>query len=367
MTSRVAVVGTGTWGTTLGLLLAGKGLPLVLWARTEQEADDLRLARENRTFLPGVKFPDNLTVTASIEEAVRGCSLLLLVVPAQTMRANVRVAGSVLGKDTVVVSASKGLEIGTGKRMSEVLGEELPETLRTRVAVLSGPNLAREIIEGRPATTVVASQDPAIASFVADLLMLPRFRVYTNQDVVGVELGGALKNIYALGAGIGDGLGVGDNAKAAFITRGLAEMARLGVAMGANPLTFAGLAGLGDLVATCASKHSRNRSVGEQLAQGRKLSEIQASMRMVAEGVTTTVAVRDLAYRYGVEMPIAGLMHEVLFGDKSPGDAVVQLMTREPKNEFYGIESAMRARLSSDVNSQGGTTGSSPTTSEMVS
>jgi len=337
MSSRVAVVGTGTWGTTLALLLADTGRHVVLWARTAQEAEELRTARENKAFLPGVKFPDNLTVTDSVEEAARGCKLVLLVVPAQTMRRNVIIVRDALEKGVVVVSAAKGVEIGSGKRMSEVVTEELTAAQQTKVAVLSGPNLAREIVEGKPATTVVAAQDSDTASFVAESLMSPNFRVYTNPDVAGVELGGALKNIYALGAGIGDGLGVGDNAKAAFITRGLAEMARLGVAMGANPLTFAGLAGLGDLVATCASKHSRNRYVGEELAKGRKLPEIQASMRMVAEGVTTTEAALNLAGRYGVEMPIAELMHRVLFENVSPREAIVQLMTREPKNEFYGI------------------------------
>lgn len=336
--SRVCVVGTGTWGTTLALLLCRKGLPVALWARTAQEADELRSARENKTFLPGIKLPDSLNVTASIEEAIEGCRLLLLVVPAQTMRRNAAAVCGSLDRNAVIVSGAKGVEVGSGKRMSEVLAEVLPEAHRARIAVLSGPNLAREIVEGKPATTVVASRDVAVADFVRESLIAPNFRVYTNQDVVGVELGGALKNIYALGAGIGDGLGVGDNAKAAFLTRGLAEIARLGVALGANPLTFAGLAGLGDLVATCASRHSRNRYVGEQLAQGRKLSEIQTSMKMVAEGVTTTKAARGLARSYGVEMPIVELTYEVLFGDKSPRVALVELMTREPTNELHGID-----------------------------
>ncbi|MCL5962085.1 MAG: NAD(P)-dependent glycerol-3-phosphate dehydrogenase [Chloroflexi bacterium] len=351
MTPRVAIVGTGTWGSTLALLLSRKGTPVALWARTTPEADELCSTRENKTFLPGVKFPDSVTITSSLDEALAGCRLLLLVVPAQTMRQNAMMVAGALREDAIVVSAAKGLEIGSGKRMSEVLRDVLPEELKGSVAVLSGPNLAREIAEGKPATTVVASQDPAVSGAVREMLMSPTFRVYTNPDVVGVELGGSLKNIYALGAGMADGLSVGDNAKAAFLTRGLAEMARLGVAVGANPLTFAGLAGLGDLLATCASKHSRNRYVGEQLARGRSLDEIRASMKMVAEGVTTTVAACELARRLGVEMPIAELTHKVLLGERSLREAMVDLMTREPTHELHGID-AVKTGFSSTSTGQ---------------
>jgi glycerol-3-phosphate dehydrogenase (NAD(P)+) len=248
-----------------------------------------------------------------------------------------------LQEGTIVVSAAKGLEIETTLRMTQVLKEELPPQFHSHLAALSGPNLAREIMAGLPAITVVASENDEAARFVQGLIITPRFRVYTHNDVVGVELAGALKNIIAVGAGISDGLGYGDNAKAAFMTRGLVEIARLGVAAGANPLTFAGLAGLGDLVATCASPHSRNHYVGEQLAQGRSLAEIQASMRMVAEGVPTTIAALQLARRYTVEMPITEQMYQVLFEGKDPRQAVTDLMTRDAKGELDGLEPGVGA------------------------
>jgi glycerol-3-phosphate dehydrogenase (NAD(P)+) len=266
-------------------------------------------------------------------------------VPAQRMRENVLRVRGYLQEGTIVVSAAKGLEIETTLRMTEVLKEELPPRFHSRLAVLSGPNLAREIIAGLPATTVVASENDEAACFVQSLITTPQFRVYTHSDVIGVELAGALKNIIALGAGISDGLGYGDNAKAAFMTRGLAEIARLGVAAGANLLTFAGLAGIGDLVTTCASSHSRNHYVGEQLAQGRSLAEIQASMRMVAEGVPTTIAALQLARRYTIEMPITEQMYQVLFEGKDPRRAVIDLMTRDVKGELDGLEPGERALL----------------------
>jgi glycerol-3-phosphate dehydrogenase (NAD(P)+) len=345
LSGRVTVVGTGNWGTTLAIILARHGLEVTLWARTEEEARDLITRRANEVFLPGVQFPDNLVVGHSLPVALEACDLLLLVVPAQRMRENVLRVRGYLQERTIVVSAAKGLEIETTLRMTEVLKEELPPRFHSRLAVLSGPNLAREIIAGLPATTVVASENDEAACFVQSLITTPQFRVYTHSDVIGVELAGALKNIIALGAGISDGLGYGDNAKAAFMTRGLAEIARLGVAAGANLLTFAGLAGIGDLVTTCASSHSRNHYVGEQLAQGRSLAEIQASMRMVAEGVPTTIAALQLARRYTIEMPITEQMYQVLFEGKDPRRAVIDLMTRDVKGELDGLEPGVRALL----------------------
>lgn len=345
MSGRVTVVGTGSWGTTLAIILARHGLEVTLWARTEEEARDLITRRANEVFLPGVQFPDNLVVSHSLPVALEACDLLLLVVPAQRMRENVLRVRGYLQEGTIVVSAAKGLEIETTLRMTEVLKEELPPRFHSHLAVLSGPNLAREIIAGLPATTVVASENDEAACFVQSLITTPQFRVYTHSDVIGVELAGALKNIIALGAGISDGLGYGDNAKAAFMTRGLAEIARLGVAAGANLLTFAGLAGIGDLVTTCASSHSRNHYVGEQLAQGRSLAEIQASMRMVAEGVPTTIAALQLARRYTIEMPITEQMYQVLFEGKDPRRAVIDLMTRDVKGELDGLEPGVRALL----------------------
>ncbi|MBI3287341.1 MAG: NAD(P)-dependent glycerol-3-phosphate dehydrogenase, partial [Chloroflexi bacterium] len=235
------------------------------------------------------------------------------------------------------VSATKGLEIETCLRMSQVIREELGEELSAHLCALSGPNLAREIAAGLPASTVVASEDLEIAQIAQRVFMTSRFRVYTHQDLVGVELAGALKNIIALGAGAADEFGYGDNAKAAFMTRGLAEIARLGVAAGANPLTFAGLAGLGDLVCTCSSRLSRNHYVGEELAKGRKLEDVLASMRMVAEGIYTTQAARSMARRYDVEMPITEQIYAVLFEGKDPRQAVSEFFQREPKRELEGI------------------------------
>lgn len=332
------MVGTGSWGTALAVLLSRKNLAVTLWARTPEEAQRLRENRDKRSLLPSGVLPENLTVAHSLREAFSDSKVVLLVVPSQTMRANVQRIREHLPADVVLVSAAKGLETHTCKRMSEVISEELPEAFGDKICALSGPNLAREIAAGQPAATVVAAADDRVAAYVQDMLISPTFRVYTSSDIVGVELGGALKNVIALGAGMGDGLGVGDNAKAAFITRGLAEMARLGAAAGANPLTFAGLAGLGDLIATCSSRLSRNRFVGEELAKGRTLQEVQSSMDMVAEGVPTTAATKELAHRYGVEMPIAEAMHEVLFSAKSPRGAIMELMTREPKGELQGIE-----------------------------
>jgi len=333
----ITIIGTGSWGTTLAVVLARRGLAVTLWARREEEAEELRTRRENAVFLPGVTLPPNLAITASLEEALSRCEFLFLVVPAQRMRENVRRLREHLREGTVLVSATKGLEMKRALRMTQVIEEELPESLRARLAVMSGPNLAREIVAGLPAGTVVASRDEEVAHRVQRVLMSPIFRVYTHDDVIGVELAGALKNIIAIGAGVCEGLGYGDNAKAAFMTRGLAEIARLGVAAGANPLTFAGLAGIGDLVATCASPHSRNHYVGLELAKGRKLADIQASMKMVAEGIYTTVAARTLARRYGVEMPITEQMYQVLFEDKDPRQAVAELMSRKAKDEFYGL------------------------------
>ena len=332
---KIAVIGTGMWGTTLAVMLSGRGLETFLWARTAEEAARLEKARENEVFLPGIRFPDCLRVTDSLGEAAIGAGLVLLVVPAQRMRGNVAALRDYLSPHTVVVSGAKGLETETCLRMSEVIAQELPSSLSSGVVALSGPNIAGEIARGLPATTVVAGRDAERVAVAQRVLASPTFRVYSNTDIVGVELGGALKNVVALAAGICDGLRAGDNAKAAIVTRGLAEMARLGVAVGAQALTFAGLAGLGDLVTTCVSPYSRNRRVGEQLARGRSLVEIQASTPMVAEGVMTTRAACQLAARVGVDMPIALLMREVLFEGKSIQQAGAELMAREPKSEFY--------------------------------
>lgn len=336
----VAVIGTGSWGTTLAILLARNGRDVRLWARTGDEATRLNTARENSDHLPGIAFPDNLTVTADPEQTVRNAGLVLLVPPAQKMRANMRIfsqAWKTLANETALVSCSKGLEIDSMQRMSEVIAEELPTDLshlRKCVGALSGPNLAREVANHLPCTSVVACPNGEVARRVQAIMMCPQMRVYTNTDIIGVEIAGSLKNVIALGAGFCDGLEMGDNAKAALITRGLAEIARLGMAAGAQPLTFAGLAGLGDLIATCASKQSRNRYVGQEIARGRTLQDIQTTMKSVAEGVTTTIAACQLADRYNVEMPITETTNQVLFHRKGPADAVRELMLRDPKGEL---------------------------------
>jgi glycerol-3-phosphate dehydrogenase (NAD(P)+) len=331
---RVAVIGTGSWGTTLAVLLAQKGLPVTLWARTQDEAERLQAARENPAFVPGLIFPAGLLVTAALDRALDRCALLLMVVPAQTLRENIRRARDFIPDAAIILSCAKGLEIGTTRRMSEVIAEELPITFRDKIAVLSGPHLFREIANGLPAAGVVASQISDPARFVQETLMLPRFRLYTHEDVIGVELGGALKNIIALAAGAVDGFGFGDNTKATILTRGLTEMARLATAAGANPMTLAGLAGMGDLIATCASPHSRNRQVGERLARGEKIETIRASMKMVAEGIPTAKAAMQMAQRLKVELPITEQVYAVVFENKDPRQAVMDLMTRAAKREL---------------------------------
>ena len=336
--ARVTVVGTTSWGTTLAILLANNGSDVALWARTEEEEEALRQAGENPRLPPGSTFPPSLSVTSSLADAAPTSDMVVVSVPSRTLRENMRAARPHLPNGAIVLSATKGLEIESARRMSEVMAEELPEQLLDRIAVLSGPNLAREIVRGMPASTVIASRSEDVALRAQELFMSPVFRVYTNADVVGVELGGALKNIIALGAGICDGLGYGDNGKAAFITRGLVEMTRLAVAAGANPLTLAGLAGLGDLVATCSSPLSRNRHVGEQLAAGLRLDEVLTSMQNVAEGVDTTRAALTLASRLGVDMPLTQAISAVLFRGVEPRSAVAELMGRAPRSEWAGLE-----------------------------
>lgn len=332
--AKVAIIGSATWGTTLGIVLARNGVDVVLWCRTRQEALDMRKYRENRRFLPGRAFPKSMNVTWAQDDALSNADLVIFAVPSRSLRKNARRIKNALKGNPVIISAAKGLELDSGKRMSQVLEEELGQELSSRICVLSGPNLALEIVEGKPSSTVVASSNKKAAEAAQKIINSMVFRVYTNDDVVGVELGGALKNIIALGAGICDGMGYGDNAKAGFITRGLAEITRFGVAAGANPLTFAGLAGVGDLIATCSSPLSRNHRVGMELAQGRKLADIRASMRNVAEGIDTTEAVLQMAKELGVDMPISQTTYKVLYKGLAPEKALLELMERAPKAEL---------------------------------
>jgi glycerol-3-phosphate dehydrogenase (NAD(P)+) len=328
----IAVLGAGNWGTTLAVLLAGNGHRVRLWEFRQAAALQIAADRENKEFLPGIAIPHEVAVTSDLAAAMQEVDLCVLAVPSHALRAVCGQVGPLLTEGDLLLSVIKGLEQGTLLRMSEVIRQALGRKA-DRLAALSGPNIAWEIARGMPSTSVVAATDPRTAEQVRDILMAPQFRVYTGTDLVGLELGGALKNVIAIASGIVQGLGLGANAQGALLTRGLAEMARLGTALGARAETFAGLSGMGDLVTTCASPHSRNRTVGERIGKGEKLADILASLAMVAEGVTTTEAACRLAARRGVELPIAGQMREVLFGGKDPRRAVADLMTREPKAE----------------------------------
>jgi len=333
---KIAIIGTTSWGITLGIMLANKGIEVRLWARTEREAKKLRKKGGNQTHLSDVTFPTQLKVTSQIGEALDDVNAVILAVPSPTMRQNISQVESHLTKSTLVVSAAKGLEIGSNKRMSQVITEEIDPRFQSNVCVLSGPNLAREVLQNLPAAAVIAAEDRSIVRKAQRLLTTPNFCVFTNTDVIGVELGGALKNIIALGAGIADGLGYGDNAKAAFMTRGLTEITALGMTLGANPLTFSGLAGLGDVIATCTSPLSRNHYVGAELAKGRSLEEITDAMTEVAEGINTTMVARNLAEQLGLEMPITEKIYQVLYEGMSPQQAAAELMGGNAKHELSG-------------------------------
>ena len=329
---RVAVLGAGSWGTAFAKVLADAGSQVVLWARREEIARGVRDTHVNPEYLSTLVLPPAVTATADPGEALDGAELVVLAVPAQTLRANLADWASLIDSDATLVSLMKGIELGTHKRMSEVIAEAAgvpPE----RVAVVSGPNLAAEIAAEQPTATVVACVDAGRAKAVQHAIATGYFRPYTNDDVVGCELGGAVKNVIALAYGMATALGFGDNTRAALITRGLAEIARLGVVLGADPLTFAGLAGLGDLVATCSSPLSRNRTFGEHLGRGESLDQAQAATRHTAEGVKSCLAIRDLARARGVEVPITEQVERVCHEGADPRIAVFRLMSRETKPE----------------------------------
>ena len=326
--TQIGIVGTGAWGTTLGILLARTGHKTVLWSRTEARAGELTNARVNERSVPGVEFPDSMSVTASLDESFTDSELVIVAVPSITVRENLRKIAHALPANSNIICATKGIEIESGKRMSQVIAEELPNFGAARIGVLSGPNLAPEIASGKVATATVAFPGESVGESVQTMLSSDVFRVYRSEDVTGVELGGALKNIIAIGAGFIDGAGLGDNAKAAFVTRGLHEITRLGVAMGARPDTFAGLSGMGDLVATCYSTLSRNYRLGVGIASGRDLQTVLAELGQTAEGVPTTRAAVRLARELNIEMPIAAATHAVLFEGAEPADAIHDLMGR---------------------------------------
>jgi len=329
---RITVLGAGSWGTALAKLLGDADHDVALWMRSPDQARDMTSGRENVKYLPGAKLPPNVAPTADLESALAGARMVVSVVPSHTVRDTLSRAAKSISPETVVVTASKGIEVETGATMAEVLAQVLQKG--TPIAVLSGPSFAKETARGLPTAVVVASHDPAAAKSVQEVFATDRFRVYTSDDVIGVEIGGALKNVIAIAAGCCDGLGFGHNTRAALITRGLAEIARLAQKMGGEPLTLAGLAGMGDLVLTCTGDLSRNRSVGIELGRGRKLSDILAGMSQVAEGVRTTRSARELAHKQGVEMPITEQIYKVIYEDKPAAEALVELMTRKLKAEY---------------------------------
>ncbi len=330
--TRAAVLGSGSWGTSFGKVLADAGTDVVLWARRGDLAEAVRDRHENPDYLPGIALPHRLTATSDAAEAVAGADFVVLAVPSQTLRDNLAAVVPALGRDTVLVSLMKGVELGTTKRMSEVVAE-VADVAPGQVAVVTGPNLAKEIALGQPAGTVVACTDEQVAKRLQLACMTGYFRPYTNVDVVGCELGGAVKNVIALATGMAEGMGFGDNTKASLITRGLAETARLGAALGADPLTFSGLAGLGDLVATCTSPLSRNRTFGERLGRGETLEDILARKQQTAEGVKSCRSILDLARKHDVDMPITEHVVQVVHEGMTPADMVRGLMSRGAKSE----------------------------------
>jgi len=331
----IAIIGAGAWGTTLATLIAQSHSDVTLATHSREHAHDIGTRRENVRYLPGVLIPETVHVTANADDAVRRASIVFVVVPSQRVRDACAAMVGQIERNSVIICCAKGFELSSGKRLSEVIAETL-SLPQERLGVVSGPNLAREIAAGQPASTVVACAERATAARVQEALNSSNLRVYSSVDVVGVEYGGALKNVVAIGAGVADGLGLGQNAKAAFMTRGLVEMVRLGSAAGANPLTFGGLSGIGDLIATCESPLSRNRSFGELLGQGMSSADAMAATPHVVEGVITAQIAIELGRRYGVETPIAAAVHAVIEGRISVRDAIEGFMARGTRPELDG-------------------------------
>ena len=331
---RIAVIGAGSWGTALANLLASKGCRVEQWVFEAEVRDQILTHRENQVFLPGVTLSENLTPSNDLGAVVAEKDLLLVVVPSHVMRAVSQDMAACITGTPVVVSASKGIENLTHLSMSGVLRETLPMIPESHLAVLSGPSFAREVARNVPTAVTLAASDDGVARLVQEVFATPSFRVYTSRDLIGVELGGAVKNVIAIAAGIIDGLGQGLNTRAALITRGLTEIRRLGLRLGANPRTFTGLAGVGDLLLTCTGDLSRNHTVGKKIGEGMKLSQILGEMRMVAEGVKTAKSVYNLSRKLGVEMPISHEIYHILYDDESPRRALQNLMTRDLKHEL---------------------------------
>lgn len=338
MKRKMAVIGAGSWGTALAILLAKKGMEVKLWVYEEEVCSQIIKARENIRYLPGVVIPDNVRPSQIAGEVIKDADATVLAVPSKFVREMAKQIAPFIPDGHMIINVAKGLETGTLLRLSQVIEQEIPQA---KIAVLSGPSHAEEVGRDIPTAVVCASGSRADAELVQDIFMAPKFRVYTNPDVIGVEMGGALKNIIALGAGLSDGLGYGDNSKAALLTRGITEISRLGQAMGASPLTFAGLSGIGDLIVTCTSMHSRNRRAGILIAQGKCLEEALDSIGMVVEGVTTCRAAYKLAKKLNIVMPITQQLYYVLFKDKDPNEAVTELMLRSRTHEIEEVVNNM--------------------------
>jgi len=345
---RIAVIGAGSWGTTVASMLAER-FDTMVWALEPEVAEEISVRHENPTYLAGFTLARSLRATTDQHEAVADRQLLVMAVPAQHMRGVAEQLAPLVAPDVVTLSLTKGIELGTLRRPTEILAEAFGPRQRGRIGVLAGPNLAREVMAGQPSATVVAIPDAGIARWLQSLLNSGHFRVYTSDDVLGCEIGGAVKNVIAIASGVADGLGYGWNSRAALITRGLAELARLGVALGGDPLTFLGLAGNGDLIATCSSPESRNHRVGVALGQSRTLGDILAETNMVPEGVDSTPAVLALARQAGVEMPVAEQVGAMLAGERSPEAAVESLMGRRLTSELHDLGPARRNKSSGDL------------------
>jgi glycerol-3-phosphate dehydrogenase (NAD(P)+) len=334
---RVAVIGAGSWGTALAMVLADNGHETRVWGHNSSRVDEINQHHTNEKYLPGIKIPELVTAYSNLEEVLVGIETIILAVPTKAIREVLQSIVQFQKQSLRIVHVSKGIEPDTLLRISEMIEEEMPSELLIDVVALSGPSHAEEVSLRHPTTVTVSSENMKAAEYIQDLFINHNFRVYTNPDLVGVEIGGALKNIIALAAGISDGIGYGDNAKAALITRGLAEIARLGVKMGAKPLTFSGLAGIGDLIVTCTSVHSRNWRAGNMLGKGQNLDEVLESMGMVVEGVRTTKAAYQLAQKYDVKMPITFALYGILFEGVHPKDAVDGLMSRDKTHEMEDL------------------------------
>ena len=334
MNTNVAILGAGSWGTALAIQLCNLGHKVDIWTRSQEDADNINEKREQKKYLPDVLIPTNISCYTDIERVLRSKEIIVVAIPSQHIRENLKNIKTLINSGQIIVSVTKGIEENSLMRMSQVINQEVPGS---KIAILSGPSHAEEVAKNIPTTIVSASEDLQIAKKIQDVFMSPSFRVYTNSDLIGVEIGGALKNVIALCAGISDGLGFGDNTKAALMTRGITEIARLGSALGARKQTFAGLTGMGDLIVTCTSMHSRNRRAGMLIGQGKSVEEALKEIKMVVEGVRTTRAAHNLSNKFGVEMPIVEQAYKVLFENEDSRQAVMNLMIRDKKHEIEDI------------------------------